>query len=469
MPDPVKVAEGGYGCVFRPALECADNKLEYVKDGGYVSKVMSEKHADSELKEYAKIETADPGNKYHLEAPKKCKMAQIPVNLKSVKQCKVSEKISNIDLTLLQLKDGGESLKEFAKSNPSEREMENFLVDFHNILMALVLLQDKKLHHMDLKPHNIVYNKTQRLMLMIDFGLMESDASIIDFYQSRPISHWNYPPEVYFIRYHHMKPGANLSNPALFEFQSDNGTNHVIEYVEFNDAETMEYVNAYETNIKDNDINDIMDQSIATHDVFGAGISLLYVLRNNKNKISNTVFSVFDNIGKDMMHGSTAARLTPKKAISRYEMALESTGLLKSQNKKIVNNSIVPRGASKTSESQRLMSRLKEMRRFTEEQLDKITTANVPTQRDCPEGKELVGSRCYKTCVDGKVRNPATKRCVKNLDKVRARPGPRPISMRITAECPDGKERNPETGRCVKKCRPDQIRSVKTRRCIKRR
>ena len=34
-------------------------------------------------------------------------------------------------------------------------------------------------------------------------------------------------------------------------------------------------------------------------------------------------------------------------------------------------------------------------------------------------------------------------------------------------ECPEGKEYYPETRKCYKICRPNQIRNPRTRRCIK--
>ena len=48
-------------------------------------------------------------------------------------------------------------------------------------------------------------------------------------------------------------------------------------------------------------------------------------------------------------------------------------------------------------------------------------------------------------CKDGKVRNPATGRCVKKL------PVAKQIGVKNKPPCKDGKVRNPATGRCVKK------------------
>jgi serine/threonine protein kinase len=454
---PTKVAEGGYGCVFRPALECSNNKLPHSKKSGYVSKAMTERHADDELQEYARIDKADPGNKYHLEAPQKCKLNQTPTNLKSIRECNVLKKVPLLDVALLQLKDGGVSLKEFAISRPTKPEMENFLVDFYNVVLSLKLLQDNGLHHMDLKPHNIVYNPRQRLMLLIDFGLMVSDDEIADFYEGKPISHWNYPPEVYSLRHHSARPDDNCYNKTILNYQATHGTKNVIEYLEFDPHEAAEYIQYFEMDIQSESIDDIRSYSMLTHDVFGMGLSLLYVIRLNRNKLDANVFLEFDRIGKEMMQGAPSLRLSPDEAIIQYELALESTGILRSQRKKIVDGAIVARDVTRKSESQKIMSRIRKIPAVSAARLETIAAAEPPGAKPiktCPAGKELVGKRCLKACAAGWSRNPATNRCAKT---------------KTARACPEGKELNPDTGRCIKTCGPGQVRSAKTRRCVKSR
>jgi serine/threonine protein kinase len=444
---PVKVAEGGYGCVFRPSLDCADGT---VTKSDYISKAMTIQNAESELNEYERIDAADPSNKYHLETPTMCKLRKTPENIQPIEQCKVLRKVSMSDVALLQLKDGGVSLKEFALSDPSEKDMLNFLVDFHNIVLSLKMLEVNKLHHIDLKPHNIIYNPKQRLMLMIDFGLMVSGDEMPDFYTSKPISHWNYPPEVYTLRYHENKPRADYKNNRNLKFQRENGTSNLVQYLDFNAYETTKYTMDFENDIKNRDINDVKENSMLTHDVFGAGLALLYVVRKNTDKLSPEIFAEFDRIGKDMMHGAPSARLTPDTLAMQYEMALESTGILRTQGKKIVDGVIVNRNNTEKSESQKIMERVRKIPSISAAKLETIASAEPPPAKKCPPGKELVGKRCLKVCGPGKSRNAATNRCVKNKK-----------------ECAEGKERNPRTGRCIKKCGPGQVRSEKTRRCIK--
>jgi len=351
---------------------------------------------------------------------------------------------------LLQLKDGGVSLKEFAISHPTKPEMENFLVDFYNVVLSLKLLQDNGLHHMDLKPHNIVYNPPQRLMLLIDFGLMVSDDDISYFYEGEPTSHWNYPPEVYSLRRHSAKPYDDYRDKSILKYQATHGTKNVIEYLEFDPHEAAEYIQYFEMDIVSESIDDIKESTMLTHDVFGMGLSLLYVIRLNRDKLDADVFREFDRIGKEMMHGAPSLRLSPDEAIIQYELALESTGILKSQRKKIVAGAIVARDVTRKSESQKIMARIRKIPSVPAARLETIVAAEPPPIKTCPAGKELVGKRCLKACAAGLSRNPATNRCVKNKK-----------------DCPEGKEINPDTGRCIKKCGPGKVRNEKTRRCVK--
>ena len=50
MSNPNRVGEGSYGCVHNPPLKCRD-KL-YNPDPTKVSKILTKKHANSELREF---------------------------------------------------------------------------------------------------------------------------------------------------------------------------------------------------------------------------------------------------------------------------------------------------------------------------------------------------------------------------------------------------------------------------------
>jgi len=145
-------------------------------------------------------------------------------------------------------------------------------------------------------------------------------------------------------------------------------------------------------------------------------------------------------------------------------MALENTGILKSQRKKIVKSAVVARDVTRKSESQKIMARIRKIPAVSAARLESIVSATPQLiEKKCPVGKELVGKRCLKACAEGSDRNPITFRCAKTK---RASPEDKPKRAKA---CPEGQELNPDTGRCIKTCGPGQVRNAKTRRCVKSR
>jgi hypothetical protein len=71
--------------------------------------------------------------------------------------------------------------------------------------------------------------------------------------------------------------------------------------------------------------------------------------------------------------------------------------------------------------------------------------------------------KALKECPPGKIRNPATRRCISDKNSINKKSARLPKAK----ECREGQVRNPKTGRCIKDCPPGTIRNEKTGRCIK--
>jgi hypothetical protein len=102
--------------------------------------------------------------------------------------------------------------------------------------------------------------------------------------------------------------------------------------------------------------------------------------------------------------------------------------------------------------------------------------------KECPEGKVLnpKTNRCIKNvnsvkkeCPAGKVLNPKTNRCIKDVKNVNS-------VKSVKKECPEGKVLNPKTNRCIKvvndvnsvksvkkECPKGKVLNPTTNRCIK--
>ena len=138
------VASGGYGCIFRPMIPCEKNiqttennikstqSLQSLKSDKYVSKLMLNRDANAEISEvmrfYKIIQNipnnqdyfifpnvaCTPGkltNKDKLNYDKKCtKLARNGITSKNVNQ-------HLLDLSILQIPDGGIDLHDFIDNN----------------------------------------------------------------------------------------------------------------------------------------------------------------------------------------------------------------------------------------------------------------------------------------------------------------------------------------------------------------
>jgi serine/threonine protein kinase len=88
-------------------------------------------------------------------------------------------------------------------------------------------------------------------------------------------------------------------------------------------------------------------------------------------------------------------------------------------------------------------------------QVAKSPVAHVVNPAPGPATVAKTRRKKAAACPPGKVRNAATRRCVKKPAKA--------------APCPQGKVKNPATGRCMKKpCAPGQVRNPETGRCKKK-
>jgi hypothetical protein len=165
------LASGGYGCVFKPALKCKNpNTSERLP--GYISKLMTEKHAKSEFNEiesFKKILEKIPNyNDYFLVSG--FSLCEQPIlekeDLSNFKKCKALTKkgfkIENIEsrlneLMAINMPDGGMDIKTFFSQPFSPEKM----VNINNSLIDLLIngikpMNDLDMYHCDIKSGNVL-------------------------------------------------------------------------------------------------------------------------------------------------------------------------------------------------------------------------------------------------------------------------------------------------------------------------
>tara|TARA_B110000858_G_scaffold197449_1_gene259103 strand:- start:7220 stop:8350 length:1131 start_codon:yes stop_codon:yes gene_type:complete len=183
------VAEGGYGCVFRPNHPCKSGKYS-TPSSEYVSKIVSEDDEWSIIKTL-QLDKVDPDQQQLVYAVEKCDIVS-DIEISEVGEC---TKVPNFSAG-----DGDESqfdnliipyategtYEEYDNHYENPREV----VDIYlQLLSAVVLLNDNNIAHRDIKPINIVmdiYNGKPRARL-IDFGL---SAKIVKSKSLEDIDDW---------------------------------------------------------------------------------------------------------------------------------------------------------------------------------------------------------------------------------------------------------------------------------------
>ena len=182
------IAEGTYGCVFKPQLIC-DNKN--IRQDGIVSKLGLKKDMEDEMKlitQFSTILATIPNNKNYFIAantsicnPKKLdslidlndfdnKCAIL--NEKGIKKQNVNNPNILKNLKIINIPDGGVDLLYFIKNNPLTKatfnKINTSLIDLLN--NGITPMNKKNILHLDLKMENILID-TQYKIRIIDWGL----------------------------------------------------------------------------------------------------------------------------------------------------------------------------------------------------------------------------------------------------------------------------------------------------------
>ena len=185
MSNPKKVGEGSYGCVHNPPLKCRDKP--YNSDPTKVSKILTKKNANDELKEFKLIQQADKKEDFHLGKPDSCFPDDNKENKSAIDKCKRFDSMwISKDYKLLLLENGGDNLsqiedkfKKLTLNSTNRRRLENFWLDMARLIYGSKVLMDNGIVHHDLKQQNIVYNEKNGRVNFIDFGLMMTTKEML--------------------------------------------------------------------------------------------------------------------------------------------------------------------------------------------------------------------------------------------------------------------------------------------------
>jgi len=362
---------------------------------------MPKSDAKQELDEYSKIREIDKSQEYYLGYPEECGLANIPTNIRAIEKCtNGKELLDKLDeLSLLVMNDGGINLQEYAnkmENAPATPEniskMERFFIEFHRIICAINMYLDHGIIHCDMKPQNIVFSESTGSLNIIDFGLTTTQKDILTQSQKSTNQlaryHWSYPFEMFFLNKNMYMGFAKLSKQQREQYYESilysisgarqraatGGTSSSNvdkektippEYVEAiqgfysyifdhtTDSEEFKQHMAgfYQTVVIEMTIhkyNAFLKKSIQSIDVYGTGITLLYVVKKTKHLLSPKLYDDLYELGYSMVSTQLSERITASELLDRYESILTENDIMKKyakyfKNHKVANREPIPK------------------------------------------------------------------------------------------------------------------------------
>ena len=200
------LAEGGYGCVFSPGINCNGSMMTTKK---YVSKIQPfDKSARNEIEIGKIIQTINGYINHFSPVIKNCSINIATIRDEDKNKCTIIKKKKTKKFILMKLLyiNGKDFIDYMIKHKNSVQIVDNIINSYNHMLRALSMLIGKKLIHYDLKGTNILFDETKQAPLLIDFGLsiqvdkinMENLKNI--FYVFAP-QYYVWPLEVHYISY----------------------------------------------------------------------------------------------------------------------------------------------------------------------------------------------------------------------------------------------------------------------------
>lgn len=297
------IAKGEYGCIYAPALRCAQHPTRKHFPNTYhqtISKVFkSDSSFEDELKNLNHVnKIIDPSHAFTQRFDSICKIAEpTKADLKDAPDsCRW---ITTIQSKQLILEDGGSSLSHWVeKKKHSPKMFIKLFKAFESVVKGLVVLQTKKYVHRDIKPQNLLW-RPKNTVKLIDFGLMEPTKTVFkwpenDFVLSHTYEYYPIEFKIYAF-WKKMKSISSITQQYVMKMVSENFESDVLweDHMAAFGISYSTYVDSFLTklkNIPSSQLQATFNSFISSIDSYSLGITLfqLWNSLNLDSKSNNT-------------------------------------------------------------------------------------------------------------------------------------------------------------------------------------
>jgi len=215
---------GSYGCVIKSFFPCHNTSIEKPLKDLYITKFFgNEKYWQTEIALNERIREIDLNNDFTIKMVDYCnandnELSELSKISRSNPSFNRIVGISNKYKIIYVY--GGEDLDIFIASDYilGYFNILNFLRSFINIFDGIIKLNENGLVHFDIKPDNILYDKSKNRFTLIDFGLMQEKNAILTtnilrlFYQQQFMY---YPSELNIFSYIVFDKPSNINEKIL--------------------------------------------------------------------------------------------------------------------------------------------------------------------------------------------------------------------------------------------------------------
>jgi len=183
------IDSGGFGCIFKPALQCSSTRKRGKKERNQITKLMKSTYAKREYTEILKYKTLlktipHYKNYFLIDDITICNPSALtqddlrnfktnckPLEKTGIDQDNINTKESLDQLLALTMPYGGIDINKYLKTKRDRQELNAKLIDL--LQNGILPMNAKHVYHCDLKSSNVLVKKTQKSVFcrIIDWGL----------------------------------------------------------------------------------------------------------------------------------------------------------------------------------------------------------------------------------------------------------------------------------------------------------